>query len=287
MSDFIAEYGELLHDAARRRSVGGSAAGNRRKLATVGAATALLVAAPALAATGFWRPLLGDAVHQAPTATLNSAPADQRAVLGVLRRPQTDQDRGPTTTAALQSLTATVAGVRTQDIRLLRANAGGHAIVLVPVERFGLEPAEAPKPPSPAPAGDDGLCLVPTDTEHGQTTGAGFGCYRIGQVQSGTAIAAVGQQVYGLVPDDVDSISVRLSDGHSIDTSVRDNLFTYALPVSAQTRATSLEWRDASDTVIKSLDGTAVPSPHPTDPATSLCDPAVPPAKCMSGTYAP
>lgn len=287
MTDFIAEYGERLRVAARERHDLRRSRAHRRKLAAIGGAVALAVAAPAVAATGVWRPLLGDQVHEAPSAATDDVPAEQRQLLGVLQRPQSDEDRGPKTAYALQSLTAGVAGVRTAGIRLLRQNAGGHAVVLVPVAQFGLERKAAPAPLQAAPTRNDGLCLVATDTDRGEPAGASFGCYVTDQIRAGEAIAAIGQQVYGLVPDGVDSVSVRLTGDHVIDATVQDNLFTYTVPARSATRAENLQWRDGNGSTIKSVAGSTVPSPDATDPTTSLCDPAVPRDKCLSGNYAP
>lgn len=288
MSDFIAEYGERLRSAAwKRLHDRPTSRERRRRLAAIAGLVGIAVAAPAVAASGVWRPLLGDETHQAPSASADDVPTEQQQLLGVLQRSQSEEDRGSRTGYALQSLTAGVAGVRTGGVRLLRQNVGGHAIVLVPVAQYGLERTGDPAPLRGASMRKDGLCLVATDTDRGEPAGASFGCYVTDQVRAGEAVAAIGQHVYGLVPDDVDSVSVLFDEGHAVNVAVQNNLFTYTVPAASDARAANLQWRDRAGSTIKTIPGSGVPSPDATYPATSLCDPAVPRDKCLSGKYAP
>jgi len=75
----------------------------------------------ALAATGAWRPILGNpATHQVPTGTSRApTPSDATTTLGVLRRPQNDGDRSAVTEAMLRDLGPENAGVRLDSVRLV------------------------------------------------------------------------------------------------------------------------------------------------------------------------
>ena len=117
MSDFIADYGEQLRQAAwrqlktRRRLPRAALSRPARNICI--ALLALVVAAPAVATTGVWRPLLGGGDEQAPKASDEPVARSQRAVLSVLRRAQQPADRGRQTTFALKFLSGSVANVRT------------------------------------------------------------------------------------------------------------------------------------------------------------------------------
>lgn len=287
MSDFVTEYGKDLCRAAwrLREARGGNRFGSRRR-ALVVAVLLVAVAAPATAATGVWRPLLGDGSREGPTPTSSRAPADQRALLGVLRRPQQPSDRGPQTDYALKFLTRGVGGVRVADIRLLHAGAG--AVVLIPVARFGLESAHGAQPLGAARTGSNGLCLFAADTQDGRADGGGFGCYTTAEISRGRATASVGSHVYGLVPDGVRTVQVKFSDGGVSEATVDDNLFAYSAPASGLPGAIVRDatWYDGAGVRVRTVPGTSIPSPTEVDPATSLCDPAVPRDRCMSGNYA-
>ncbi len=147
MSDFISEYGEQLRQAGWRRLHARRFAPlmrvrPARKVAV--AIVVLCVAAPAVAATVVWHPLLGDGRSSAPTSSDEPAAESQRRVLSVLRRAQQPADRGAQTRYALKFLGASVAGVRTNEIRLLHVERDGRGIVLIPVGRYGLAPAGTP-----------------------------------------------------------------------------------------------------------------------------------------------
>jgi hypothetical protein len=256
MSDFVTEYGEQLRQAgwrrlhARRHLPRFAGGWPTRRVAV--ALVALLVAAPAVAATQAWRPLLGDGSARAPKATDAPAAASQRALLSVLRRPQRAADRGAQTTYALKFLGSSVANVRTTEIRLLHVEPDGRGIVLIPVGRYGLAPAGLPAAMRRhwhRPAGRDGLCLFAADQDHGKPAGGGFGCYGTRQLLDGQATAGLGHRVYGLVPDGVDRIAVTLAGRATLMVNVAQNFFIYGGSLGRGT----IRWLDHDGKVLRTL----------------------------------
>lgn len=288
MSDFISEYGEQLRAAGWRRL-------HARHLSRVArvrparkvavALVVLCVAAPAVTATVIWHPVLGDGRAPAPTSSNAPAAESQRAVLSVLRRAQQPSDRGAQTRYALKFLGASVAGVRTGEIRLLHVEPDGRGIVLIPVGRYGLAPAGAPPVVSERlrdRAGSNGLCLFAADQDHGHLAGGGFGCYSTQQLLSGQAIAGLGDRVYGLAPDGVEKIDVALENGRILATAnVEQNFFIY----DGSLGRGNLRWLDERGKIVKTIPGASELPALPPDPATSICDPRVPEEKCVSGLY--
>lgn len=270
MSDFIYDYGEQLRAAAWRRL-----STRRRRLLTargrptrrlVVALAALVVAAPAVAATHPWRPLLGDGVTPGPTASNAPAPAAQRGVLSVLRREQQPADRGAQTRYALRFLGSSVRDVRTTEIRLLHVEPDGRGTVLIPVGRYGLPPSGG----HPAgqqlvqrrPAGSDGLCVFAADADHGHLAGGASACYSTKELLAGRAIAGLGNRIYGLVPDGVAKIEVTRSDRTAITANVEQNFFIY----SGNLGSGDVRWLDEGGAVIKTFPREAHLGPPPKRP---------------------
>ena len=301
MSDFVADYGEQLRQAAwrqlktRRRLPRAARSRPARNICI--ALLALVVAAPAVATTGVWRPLLGDGGEQAPKASDEPVAETQRAVLSVLRRAQQPADRGPQTTYALQFLGGSVAGVRTNEIRLLHVATDGSGIVLIPVGRYGLMPPDMSEPAGVSAAllermrqrmrerqGSDGLCVFAADQLNGRPDGGGFACYGTEQLLQGHAAAGLGSRTYGLVPDGVEKIEI-VDGGRTTQTvDVEQNFYIY----SGQLGRGDLRWLDGDGKLLKTIPGASdLLAVEPPDPARSLCDPAVARNKCLSGRYAP
>jgi hypothetical protein len=257
MSDFISDYGEQLRQAGWRRLDG------RRRWPRVLRLTrptrrvavaliALAVAAPAVAATVAWRPLLGDGRSEGPSASTAPAAENQRALLAVLRRPQQEADRGAQSRYALSFLGSSVADVRTTEIRLLHVEPDGRGIVLIPVGRYGILPPDAPAMMREhRPSGSDGLCLFAADQDHGHLAGGGFGCYGTRELLDNKAAAGLGHRVYGLVPDGVARIQVVGRDGATLTADVNDNFYIY----SGSLGGGELRWLDARGDVIKAFPG--------------------------------
>ena len=266
MSDFISDYGEQLRQAGWRRlqrrrrlpRMLGLARPTRRLVVVL---IGLSVAAPAVAATVVWRPLLGDGRSDGPSASTAPAAESQRALLSVLRRPQRAADRGPQTGYALKFLGGSVADVRTTEIRLLHVEPDGRGIVLIPVGRYGLLPADAPAVVREhRRSGSDGLCLFAADQYHGRPAGGGFGCYGTRELLDNRAAAGLGRRVYGLVPDGVARIQVVGRDGTTLTAGVEDNFYIYTGSLGGG----ELRWLDERGEVIKSFPG--APALAPPDP---------------------
>ncbi|MDO9353652.1 MAG: hypothetical protein Q7T55_08150 [Solirubrobacteraceae bacterium] len=121
----------------------------------------LALSGGAYAARGLWQPVLGNDVTGRPAASYDAPPREQLDVLGVLRRPQTDADRGIASSAALRGFRPADGDVRTGWVRRLTTLANGSAVVLIPVDqRRGDDTAYAKRD-------DAQLCLavVPTRGE--------------------------------------------------------------------------------------------------------------------------
>jgi hypothetical protein len=190
-----------------------------RRLALVGV-LGVLVTGTAVAATAPWSPQLGDDHRGHPRSATTPVPAEQRALLQVLRRPQTDADRSAPVRAVLRKLIDREnVGVRTDGVRLLARDRRLTA-VLVPVERAGTHDPGYPDATVP-----DALCVVTMspDGSGGQT------CRSTADVRAGRA-RTVG---YGLVPDGVARIRLTTKTGELIDVPVTNNF--YVLPIGSGT----------------------------------------------------
>lgn len=233
--------------AARRRRQG-------RLAALVAAALLGLTGAGAATATFFWQPQLGNESQGHPTASPADAPPAQREVLGVLRRPQIDADRGAAARYAARWVGSDFRGVRTSSIRLLSNGA-----VLFSAEH--------------GPGGADSLCLFLADREAGGITCTDTDRLRRGglalitmpppdvrfQTRNGTLVLRDGQpvpvpgstpspqrvRITGVVPDGV--AAVRFGP---TTVTVRDNAYDAQLAPGERPRATLLDadgapWRGA------------------------------------------
>jgi hypothetical protein len=263
MSEYLDALERGLVDASRR--VSARKRRTRRRRGACAAAIVVLIGAPALAATGIWRPKLGSDRMPGATITGQAPPAQQLKLLGVLRREQTDRDRGARTREALTMVGKTVAGVRTESIRLLAQTKQDRGIVLIPVARYHLN---EPKLPADAPASlrarfqpaRDGLCVFSLDSDHGKPAGAGVACYSTQDVELGRAQSGLGDRTAWLLPDGVASLKLEYRHGRSITASVHDNLALYTAPSYEWLRVT---WLAADGRVVKELNAPSVPTgPH-------------------------
>ena len=242
---FVAASREL-HRARRRRV---------RRRGAVCAALLVLITPPALAATGVWRPELGDGRTPAPEIAADAPPADQLATLGVLRRPQSDADRGVASRYALQFVSSpAIQGVRTDSIRLL--SSADRGIVLVPVHRYKRQPPPIPADAPPEvrklldpPPVDDALCVFQIDVD-----GAGTGCYSTADVREGRVWMALGHRALWIVPDGVASVRSEYEGGQSVDAPVRDNAAVYEVP-GKQIVAGRTTFLDAAGKPVRVIEG--------------------------------
>jgi len=214
----------LMRAVARRRRV-------RRRLGrrtVIPAAAFLVLAGSAAAAVQPWQPLLGGPDRGVATGVDAPPPAAQLALLGVLRRPQSDADRSPAVLAGLRGLVGSADhGVHVDEVRRLGDGPDGSAIVLIPEQRQGDDVAgpraadvtDALCVSYPAPKGArratvraiDGPAAAPLPvTSPGGATA--FACFTDHEVATGHAVAAApgagGTHVWGLVPDGVAGVSV-------------------------------------------------------------------------------
>lgn len=231
MSDYLDTLQAKLVDAsrelsrARRRRV--------RRRGAVCAALIVLVTPPALAATGVWRPTFGDGQGPGPQVSADAPPPDQLAAFGVLRREQTEADRGAATRYALQFVDSPKLKVRTNHIRLLTESAQDRGVVLVPVERYAPQtpplPADAPPEMRKAlqrPPIDDALCILQLDS----VDGAGVACYSTADVKEGRAWGMLGHRSLWIVPDGVTTVRTEYADRDPIVAPVHDNAAIFTAP---------------------------------------------------------
>jgi len=245
---------------------------HRRALRTgMFAIGAVLVTASALAASGVWRPQLGDDHRGRPTISSSPVPAQQLAAFGVLRRAATAADHGPQVRYALRYLDGQAfGGVRTDAVRLLSAAGNGH--VLIPATR--------------ASSKRDALCLFAIDP----ADGGGLSCWTTAEILAhkatqlsleapqmsprerqaqiravrkaakaahGRAFTVPGMQppmgdhttISGLVPDGV--AAVQISHGTAAQqATVANNFFTATIrqaPASVPIGPLTVTWLDSAD----------------------------------------
>src|SRR4051794_30089378 len=232
---FVAASREL--HARKRRRV--------RRRGAVCAALLVLITPPALAATGVWRPQLGDGKGPAPEIATDQPPPDQLAMLSVLRRPQTDADRGVASQYALKFVDSpSIKGVRTDSIRLLAQSEQDRGIVLVPVARYAPQPL--PKLPADTPpevlkainrpAIDNALCLYQLDID-----GGGVACRSTADIREGRAWMMLGHRSFWLVPDGVATVRSEFAGHAPIDTAVQGNTALFTAPAVEARRTTFLD----------------------------------------------
>lgn len=200
------------------------------------AVVGLAVSATAIAATSAWQPLFGAPGDPQPRVAQTAPSADLMALLGVLRRPQTAEDRGSSTRAALRFFGTLTQGIHTNYIRHLPAGEGGLQATLVPATSSRSIPGRE---------ADHVACLFVA--ERTADAGGAGSCYTSAQIQSGAAIGALGSVFYSLVPDGVARVVLRDDDGaHSVE--VHDNFYEDGGSHPGQRiprRVRVIEWLDA------------------------------------------
>jgi hypothetical protein len=214
----------------------------RRSPRVLAAALAgLAVSATALAATTPWQPIFGDPADPKapqPSITADAPPAEQVAMLGVLRREQTQDDRGPTTTQALRYFGPSTEGVHTAYIRHLPAGEGGLSAILLPARSWHLSRLEK----------SDVACLFV-----GEASGSGGAkaCYTTSEIAGGLAGGSLGAVEFGLVPDGVVRVVLRYADATQA-VEVHDNFYEHRAPAADENaggvtprRVASMTWVDA------------------------------------------
>lgn len=227
--EFLDDLGREL-DAAAGRVIRAQRQRRRRNLLVPAAGIAAAIAV----AVALWPAAPADPEREVGPAQATSA----AELLAVLRRPESDADRGPEAARGRERLAALIEGEAT--FRLLQVTPDGHGVVLAagPVERLA------------GGADADGVCLhVPG---RGDEEGGGA-CWTASDVRLARAHVQVGRVVAGLVPDGVSSVEVRFVDSHGEGTQVEDNLFS--VPGPDRMPVLSVTMRDA--------EGRAVAQDHP------------------------
>lgn len=279
----VARLQSLYADALAEPDDGTGTRGHRRRWWSsrrlgVLAIGGVIVAGTAIAATiGGWHPLLGSPDRgPRPLAANTGVPADQRAALAVLRRPQTNADRGPLVEKALRVLDRrTINGIHTDAIRVI-SHGPRELAVLVPADRVGPHIEGVPASIS---IQRHVLCLMATSysdartmtiTQHGKPktirfpagyTGWGVICggldtLRTTGIQAGTSPDASGGLIINglpkhpalhrvtLVPDGVARVTVRLRHKRTVTVPVHDNVYRYTIHDSPAYMGTI--WFDAA-----------------------------------------
>lgn len=228
MSGYLDDLQARLVDASRELSRARRRRARRR--GALCAALVVLATPPALAATGVWRPALGDGEGPAPQVSADAPPRGQLAMLGVLRREQTEADRGVATRYALKFVDSPgITGVRTDSIRLLAQSAQDRGVVLVPVERYERRlPADVPDELRKRVERtiDNALCLYQLDS----VDGAGAACFSDADVQEGRAWMMLGHRALWIVPDGVAAVRTEYAGLQPITTAARDNAAVFSAP---------------------------------------------------------
>lgn len=159
---------ERTHPAAPAAAMGSSRTDGRPRrlrghgrMGLFGVIGLLVFSGGAYAARGLWQPVLGTPETGRPTATSDAPPRRQLELLGVLRRPQTDADRGADTLAALKTFRPREGSIRLEWIRRVATLPNGSVAVLIPVDQ------KRPHDTAYAKRDDAQLCLaiVPTRGE--------------------------------------------------------------------------------------------------------------------------
>jgi hypothetical protein len=176
--------------------------------------------------------------------------------MAVLRRPQTEADRGPLTREALRLTGRQVDGIHLRYVRLLRASAV--SAVLMPVDRFNLESAKLIDVDTPERVKallrvkPDGLCTYEADP---RGDGGGGGCWTWTEVRNGTLPGSMGAVLSGLVPDGIDHVRVVLDGGAQLEADVHENFYA-ASASSGETAPAAIRvtWFDSSGRAVRTID---------------------------------
>lgn len=266
MNDYLDGLRDQLVAASQRMSAAAAPVaqhrgGWRRSPRILAITLAVLsVSATALATTAPWQPLFGSSGSPQPNVTGAAPPAQLMNMLSVLRRAQTDKDRGPTTRAALQYFGASTQAIYTDYIRFLPSDTAGLQAILVPAQAWNVGRFVKP----------DVVCLFIVEPDPG--AGGGKLCSTSTEIESGLAAGSLGPVAYGLVPDGVGRVVLHYRSGTTATASVHDNFYELHAPSGAVAGGgtiadlpSSVEWL--------TTDG----SQSPTQPSPSVASPAVVP----------
>jgi len=185
---------------------------------------ALVAVSGAATARSLWLAPAGNPVYGFnPRLASSAPPAAQLDALAVLRRAQTDADRGPGVAVALNDINNLTSGVRSDYVRVLERTAGG-PVVLVPVEHRDAGGTAAATQVALA----DALCVYhPFSGATAQNNA--IQCWSTAQVLGGRAAAVIDGRAYGLAPDGVSSVIISVG-GQRESATVTGNFFDVPAP---------------------------------------------------------
>lgn len=191
-----------------------------RKPIAVGIAL-LTVGGAGAAASSLWLSPAGNPLYGFnPGLTESAPPADQVAALSVLRRAQTDSDRGPGVQTALTDVNNFTTGIRSNYVRVLGTTGSG-PVVLVPVQTRNAAAGQ--------PAIQNALCVYYAVS--GSSAQNQIGCWSTQQLLAGQASGITNSHEYGLVPDGVTAVTVSLGPW-SKSVAVSGNFFDVPVPAT-------------------------------------------------------
>jgi hypothetical protein len=195
---------------------------------SVAVGIALVAVTGGATASSLWLAPAGNRVFgYNPGLAASAPPAAQLGALGVLRRPQTDGERGPGVQAALADVNNFTTGIRSDYVRVLETTRDG-AVVLVPVKRREAIGSQS--------AIDNALCVYYPSSGAGSKNNTR--CWSTQQLLAGQAFAGGSDHEYGLAPDRVPSVLVALGPWKKSAT-VAENFFDVTLPSGSGTTSAS------------------------------------------------
>jgi hypothetical protein len=156
-----------------------------------------------------------------PGLSSSVPPAGQLGALSVLRRAQTDTDRGPGVQAALADVNNLTTGVRSNYVRVLAMTNHG-PVVIVPVQQRNASGDAAAIP--------NALCVY-YSFSRSTVTYTNTHCWSTQQLLGAGALAQIANHVYGMAPDGVASVTVAEGGWHA-SVPVTGNFFSATVPLT-------------------------------------------------------
>jgi hypothetical protein len=194
---------------------------HRGRLRTLAVLAALAAVATPAIAIGLG-PILRDGQGQTLSTTSDAPPAEQLALLGILRDPPPGTYVDPDTLRS--SLFSEVHGVRTNYIRLLPPMPGFPRMLLYTLTSGKYGPARFdPAVDAYVPTEAKNLICVEAD----DADGIGGSCNPTSALTSGWWFGSENLNGYGLVPDGVASVVLHYPDHPAQTEKVTDNTFSW------------------------------------------------------------
>ncbi|HSZ06561.1 MAG TPA: hypothetical protein VK778_15345 [Solirubrobacteraceae bacterium] len=190
--------------------------GRLRMLAVLTAVAAIATPAIAIGVA----PILRDFFGQPVSTTADAPPAEQLALLGILRDPPPGASADPAMLGS--SILPGIHGVRMNYIRLLPPAPGFPHQLLYTATSGDLGVGDPPAGADPAIEAKNLICV-----EEVEASGAGGDCTETSVLTSGHWLESAGLDGYGLVPDGVATVILRYSDHPAQTETVTDNTFSW------------------------------------------------------------